>query len=141
VEELLLLLLTVPISWPQVVGGWPCCRRWLAFPLHTAPLLVTQGGRGRDDLPTRTVGNPEPQPIARKVGRGLRKVGRGLKEGWQGTQEGWQGTEEGWQGTQLCSVIDTFFCLLFCSLILFKKHDIGPHFYYKKDILRPARHK
>jgi hypothetical protein len=36
------------------------------------------GGRGRDDLPTRTVGNPEPQPIARKVGRGLRKVGRGL---------------------------------------------------------------
>ncbi len=25
------------------------------------------GGRGRDDLPTRTVRNPEPQPIARKV--------------------------------------------------------------------------
>ncbi len=66
---------------------WPCCRRWLVFPLHSAPLLVTQGGRGRDDLPTRTVGNPEPQPIPRKVGRGLRKVGRGLRKVGRGLRK------------------------------------------------------
>ncbi len=90
---MLLLLLTVTLSWPQVAGGWGdvamlCCRLCLAFPLHTAPLLVPQGGRGRDDLPTRTVRNPQPQPIARKGGEGLRKGGEGLTEGWRGTKEG-----------------------------------------------------
>jgi hypothetical protein len=32
-----------PGSWGVT---WPCCRWWLAFPLHSAPLLVTQGGGG-----------------------------------------------------------------------------------------------
>jgi hypothetical protein len=37
--------LLAPGSW-GVGLMWLCCRWWLAFPLHTAPLLVTQGGRG-----------------------------------------------------------------------------------------------
>ncbi len=58
------------------------------------------GGRGRDYLPTRTIRNPEPQPIARKVGRELKEGWPGTEEGWPGTEEGWPGTEEGWPGTE-----------------------------------------
>jgi hypothetical protein len=84
---------------------WPYCRWWLACSYHTAPLLVTQGGRGSDDLPTRTVGNPEPQPIARKVGWEHGRLA-GNEEGWLGTRKvGWErgrlaGNEEGWLGTR-----------------------------------------
>jgi hypothetical protein len=59
-----------------------------------------QGGRGRDDLPTRTVRDPEPQPIARKACEELMEGWRGTEEGWRGTEEGWRGTEEGWRGTE-----------------------------------------
>jgi hypothetical protein len=59
----------------QVVAG-------LFLPYCTPP--GHPGGRGSDDLPTRTVGNPEPQPIARKVGWELRKVGWELRKvGWE----------------------------------------------------------
>ncbi len=77
---------------------WPCCRLWLAFPLHTTPLLVTQGGRGRDDLPTRTVRNPGPQPIVRKGGEGLRKGGEGLRKGGEGLRKGDEGLRKGGEG-------------------------------------------
>ncbi len=68
---LLLLLLTVPLSWTQVAGGWGDVAVLQAVaglppPYCTPP--VYPGGRGRDDLPTRTVRNPEPQTIARKAG-------------------------------------------------------------------------
>jgi hypothetical protein len=52
------------------------------------------GGGGQDDLPvpTRTVGNLEPQPMAGKAG-GYRQ------EGWRGTRKA-VGNEEGWPGTK-----------------------------------------
>jgi hypothetical protein len=50
----------------QVVAG-------LSPPYYTLP--SHPGGRGRDDLPTRTVRDPEPQPIARKAGGELEKDG------------------------------------------------------------------
>jgi hypothetical protein len=70
VEVLLLLLLTVPLSRPQVAEGWGDVAMLEAVagspPYCTPP--GHPGGRERDDLPTRTVRNPEPQPIARKAG-------------------------------------------------------------------------
>jgi hypothetical protein len=70
---MLLLLLTVPLSWPQVAGGWGDVAMLqtvagLSPPYCTPPGHPGGGGRGRDDLPNRTVRNPEPQPIARKAG-------------------------------------------------------------------------
>jgi len=74
---LLLLLLTFPLSWPQVAGGWGDMAVLQVVaglsPPYCTPPGHPGGGRGRDDLPTRTVGNPEPQPIARKVGWELKE--------------------------------------------------------------------
>ncbi len=108
----MLLLLTVPISWPPVTGGWGDVAMLQAVAGLSPPYCTPPGhpgGKGRDDLPSRTVGNPEPQPIARKVGRGLKgwqgteKVGRGLK-GWQGTEKVGMGLK-GWQGTETVTLI------------------------------------
>jgi len=76
VEVLLLLLLqTVPLSWPQVAGEWGdvAVQQVVAglFPPYCTP-TGHPGGSGRDDLPTGTVRNPEPHPIARKAGGELK---------------------------------------------------------------------
>jgi hypothetical protein len=86
------------------VGVMAVLQAVTGSPLHTAPLLVTQGGGRagglRDDLPvpTRTVGNLEPQPMAGKAGwyrqegwrvltgrlAGInRKAGGYRQEGWR----------------------------------------------------------
>ena len=68
---MLLLLLTVPLSWPQVVEGWGDVAVLQAVAGLSPPYCTPPGhpgGRGRDDLPTRTARYPEPQPIARKAG-------------------------------------------------------------------------
>jgi hypothetical protein len=85
---LCVLLLTAPLSSPQVMGG----RADMAalqvvvgdvFPPYSPP-LVTQGRGGGAELPP---------------GLKLTEDTTSHKEGWLGTEEGWLGTEEGWLGT------------------------------------------
>jgi hypothetical protein len=86
---LCVLLLTAPLSSPQVMGG----RADMAalqvvvgdvFPPYSPP-LVTQGRGGGAELPP---------------GLKLTEDTTSHKEGWLGTEEGWLGTEEGWLGTE-----------------------------------------
>jgi hypothetical protein len=58
-------------------------------PFLTPPGHPGGEGRGRYKLPTSMYSSPETQPLARRVGWGLRRVGWGLKEGWLGSEEGW----------------------------------------------------
>ncbi len=101
---MLLLLLLLTVTSPQVRWGWGDVAVMqvvadLSPPYCTPP--VTQGGEGGSNaLPTRTVADPEPQPLARKVGWGLGEgwlgTGRRLAGDWE--KVGW-GLGQGWLGT------------------------------------------
>jgi hypothetical protein len=53
---------------------WLCCRWWLCPSRHFSPLLDTQGGGGEGEIQTANqYSSPETQPLARRVGWGLKK--------------------------------------------------------------------
>ncbi len=66
-----LLLLTAPFSWPKIAGGWGAgvvlqVVADLYLPYFTPP--GDPGGEGvGEKLPTRSIANSGPQPLAKKV--------------------------------------------------------------------------
>jgi hypothetical protein len=82
-----LLLLTAPLSWPQIAGGWGAgvimqVVADIYLPYFIPPGDPGGGGEGvGEKLPTRSIANSGPQPLARKVDWLLRKVDWLLKKG------------------------------------------------------------
>ncbi len=87
-------------------------------------LTVPSGEGGGDALPTRTVADPEPQPLARKVGWGLKDLERVFEEASRNFAYIFLACKAATLFKSICACLESFYLIVQCVYAFKNSHHL-----------------